>query len=713
MKIYKYLGLSLMTLVLAGCQNEDIVSEQLDGLFTLKANMQGYSNDSRAQIELGNQNESAEYFRWNAGDKFTLIENVETEDGSTRPVTHEFTISDSYSGNPQSSYADFTSPTALKDHSTFTAFYPVVHEDEYGYNFYINNTLPDNSEESWISYFNKNMFMKTEGTYLTSEQTQLSFQQMCSLIRITYTNSTSTNRKIKKISVDGSWGSGFHVDKNSLECGASSGYGGDYGVEFTNGATIAAGESEDFYILYYPYQQYNSVTNQDELSLMKTIFVKLENNSTLSTEEYPFNENNRPDFFNGSGIRYWFKVTETADGLKWTNRMDEEPDGDEPEEDDTVYPEVPTGSILIKDKGFSEALYETLGETNVTLTDGYAIIKKQYANDYSYYLNFWDVELSNPIRSLEGIEYFKNLTELSVPESEVTSCDLSQNTQLRNVSIAYPQNMSRKLTSITLGNNTNLENLDVTGNNLTSLDLSGLPNLRELYCSENSNLSTITFSANCYIQLLSVNNTALSSLALANWGALKQLEISNTGIVPDWNQIGTLERLDCAHRTSDFIESIPDKIKENLTEFDCRDSNLTSLNMFPFKSLKTLRCSNNQLTNLDLSHLTGLRSLDCDHNRLTYLDLSATDSLEDLTCGYQQNSGGEYIVLKLLLSSLMQERWNSAWTNENGSERDAWKDGWSHKNDLGIALVELDTTGNSNGNSVGGSDFTYGESNIW
>lgn len=683
------------------------------------------SNDSRASIELGNQAEDGESFDWKEGDKFTLIEIVDDSqpEVTVTPKVHEFTISDSYSNDSPSGGADFTSPTALTYLAQFVAFYPVVKEDESGYNFYFNNTLKDNSAESWNNYFKNNMFMKATGNSVPSDQMGLNFQQMCSLIRITYTNATNAARNIKRISVDGSWGSGFHVDKNSLEPMACSGEE-DYGVTFTDGATIGVDETVDFYILYFPYRDYNEVTPENELSQMKKVSIETFDGHKLYTPDYLFDEDNTPDFLRGTGKRFWFSVTETADGLKWTDSLNEEPgEGDEPGEggdnegdgeegDDVTYPTVKEGSFLIKDKGFSQALYDILNKQNgqfIQMVDGYAIIDMDFANNYQGEFDFERNKYT--IKSLRGIEHFKNISRLYAPDLNLEgTCDLSHNTQLTSIGITNNILDEMKMTSIIIGENKRLTHVDVSGNNLTSLDLSGAPNLWAIYCSQNKNLSELTLSSQCTrLETLSISNTKLTAIDIPNPAGLKMLYISNMdNLSIDWNDFSSLKELECDGMNQRFIDAIPDGVKEKLTAFWCRYSELTSLNMFPFKSLKWFACTDNHLETLNVSHLTQLEELDCVGNKLTYLDLSAINSLKDLSCGNQTNGELDqynrpvYIQLTLVLSTAMQERWDEEWI-----------DAWSHKDEHGNALVILDTTGNTGENSVGGSDFTYGDNNIW
>ena len=93
------------------------------------------------------------------------------------------------------------------------------------------------------------------------------------------------------------------------------------------------------------------------------------------------------------------------------------------------------------------------------------------------------------IRSLEGIEYFTALEELTVQGTHTfpeTPCgllerlDLSRNTKLRYLNCSYNRLKSLDVTACT-----QLEQLDCTQNELTELDLSRSAELEQLHCCGN------------------------------------------------------------------------------------------------------------------------------------------------------------------------------------------------------------------------------------
>ena len=74
----------------------------------------------------------------------------------------------------------------------------------------------------------------------------------------------------------------------------------------------------------------------------------------------------------------------------------------------------------------------------------------------------------------------------------------------------------------------------------------------------------------------------------------------------------------------------------NLTDLNCQENQLTSLDLSNNTALTWLWCSNNQLTSLDVSGCAALEELGCGGNQLTSLDVSNNTALEILSCGDNQ-----------------------------------------------------------------------------
>jgi len=184
------------------------------------------------------------------------------------------------------------------------------------------------------------------------------------------------------------------------------------------------------------------------------------------------------------------------------------------------------------------------------------------------------------IKSLQGIEYFTSLKNLSCCDNDLTTLDVSQNTEL-----VYLNCSNNRLSQITISRNRALHDLNCTGNQLKTLDVSANPALQTLFCGYNQ-LSTLDLIQNS--ELLWV---------ICDCNQLTELDVSNN---PD------LLRLECVN---------------NL---------ITSLNVNGAASLMSLDCSRNHLSTIEISGTPSLTSLVCRENNLTILDVSGNDVLTQL-----------------------------------------------------------------------------------
>lgn len=94
-----------------------------------------------------------------------------------------------------------------------------------------------------------------------------------------------------------------------------------------------------------------------------------------------------------------------------------------------------------------------------------------------------------------------------------------------------------------------------------------------------------------------------------------------------------LEKLDCKNNNLTRLD-----VSKNtkLTKLYCEFNQLTGLDLSKNTALTELNCQVNQLTSLDLSKNTALTKLDCALNPLTSLDVSNNTALTYLDCNYNQ-----------------------------------------------------------------------------
>ncbi|MBQ9170353.1 MAG: leucine-rich repeat domain-containing protein [Bacteroidaceae bacterium] len=207
------------------------------------------------------------------------------------------------------------------------------------------------------------------------------------------------------------------------------------------------------------------------------------------------------------------------------------------------------------------------------------------------------------ISSLQGIEYFTELTKLDCSNNQLTSLDVRWNTKLIDLNCNYNQ-----LTSLDFGRNTKLEKLRCLDNNLTSLSVSNNICLTVLYCLENQ-LTSLDVTKNTELIYLNCETNHLTSLDVS-----KNTELTS---------------LDCS---SNQLTSLDVTKNTKLTKLHCVGNQLTSLDVSKNTELTELYCHNNQLSSLDVSKNTLLKELSCHGNKISYLYLSKNTELEVLVC---------------------------------------------------------------------------------
>ena len=169
--------------------------------------------------------------------------------------------------------------------------------------------------------------------------------------------------------------------------------------------------------------------------------------------------------------------------------------------------------------------------------------------------NVKEITVIDAYSSLQGIEYFKNLSTLTCCECHLTGLDLSKNTKLEKLLCEKSY-----LTSLDVSKNKKLTILCVWIGNLTKLDVSNNTELTSLDCSGNQ---------------------------------LTKLDVSKNKKLTNLSCLGNnLTKLDVSNNTE-------------LTSLECNDNQLTKLDVSKNTKLTNLTCFSNKLTNLDLDNNTN------------------------------------------------------------------------------------------------------------
>lgn len=624
MKLNKYSWLAVLPMIFTACQDDTLVeNQQQDKIYTLSATMDGDAAMSRAQIQLGNSDANAgEIFFWNEGDSFTLYQEI---DGNHSE--HIFRINGySEDGDGDKKLASFVTnnPAAV---GSAVAFYPSglvtdFDDDSKRVSLQLQTTVDFSKgtvEEVWKDYFNNNMLMRAPATLTENNENTLEFEHLLSLARITYQNESGKDQQVTEIKLGGDQTYGY-APTVWLDYGWIGGqFNNGYGITYEN-LIVKAGESFDFYILFGP-EKFADGDMHIHIHTAQTDGNR--SPLTLPTSTIAAANDGAEGF--EAGKRYWFKVTETEEGLVWSKDYQDKPVVDE--------------MIVIDNIPLSKALYEVYsGQYEMALNSDEKLEIKQ-----SEILKFTEILINwreYDIPTLDGIENFVELTSLGLGSVGLQSCDLSNNTKLRDLNVSW--------------------------NQLTELDLSNNPNLTTLSCEFNEGLSKLVFSNKAKLSDLNVGNTALTELNIPDPSNINSLRYGKTNIPSmSFEGFNSLTLIDNCGMELENLDYIPDTIKANMTYLSCSDNKISYIDMKKFPNLEYLYCNNNNLTSLDLSIQKSLHSLQCMGNQIDSLDITHTilNSTENsLEVGKQQD--GQWLVLTV--TDAQKEAWNNGWKdNEN------------------------------------------------
>ena len=266
-----------------------------------------------------------------------------------------------------------------------------------------------------------------------------------------------------------------------------------------------------------------------------------------------------------------------------------------------------------------------------------------------------------------GSNKFSMLNVLNLSGLEYLDCefyDFDGNGSVGYFSLNSNNNylLNTPLTSLTLNGLANLVLINSSGNNLTSLNLSGLNSLSVL--KSQNNISSINLSGLSNLTYIDLMENPLTSLNISGLNNLATAYLAFTN----------LTNLDASGLTnlSDLtVQSCPNLISLNVTgcsalvNLNCSFAKLSNLNLTGCSSLQTVQCEDNKLTSLNLSGLTALekfycgnyfdvpgsrnqittinftgainlKEIYCDRNLLANLNLSGLINLEYLDCSYNE-----------------------------------------------------------------------------
>ncbi len=251
------------------------------------------------------------------------------------------------------------------------------------------------------------------------------------------------------------------------------------------------------------------------------------------------------------------------------------------------------------------------------------------------------VNLFCAINLLTNLDVSNNtaLKNLSCFTNQLTGLDLTQNTLLTDLNCANNQ-----ITSLDINNNTDLLNLTCFTNQLTSLNTSLNTNLTSLLCaanqitgldlSQNSNLTVLSCFSN-QLQVLDIKNGTNNTISMANFNAsnnpnLSCIEVDNVLYSTTyWTNIDPASSFSVSCQTyvpdNNFEQALIDLGYDTIL-----DDYVTTSNINGVTSLSIINKNISDLTGIE--DFTALQSLNCGNNNLSSLDVSYNPSLNILYC---------------------------------------------------------------------------------
>lgn len=209
------------------------------------------------------------------------------------------------------------------------------------------------------------------------------------------------------------------------------------------------------------------------------------------------------------------------------------------------------------------------------------------------------------------ITIYGNITGLNCAQNDLTSIDISGAPQLLKLLAGRNQ-----LKKIDLSHNANLQELYLYKNQITTLDPTPCQFLLELDVDENK-LNEINLSNCPNLTKFSCTRNAINTLDLSSQRNLRILYCGGNNLTSlDLSKCEELREATCANN---LLENISIAANKKLKEFYCAANKFTTLDVSQNTKIELLDCRDNQLTSLDVSNLYELHTLACGYNRLNTL----------------------------------------------------------------------------------------------
>ena len=222
------------------------------------------------------------------------------------------------------------------------------------------------------------------------------------------------------------------------------------------------------------------------------------------------------------------------------------------------------------------------------------------------------------IRSLKGIKLFTELSVLDCSDNSIEKLDVSGMTKLKNLRC----DNNKTITSLNTSGCSALQVLSAYNNSISSsnLNISGCSALQDLELSINQ-LTTLDVSGLSSLKNLNAYTNNLSSLNLSGCSSLEELAVYG-------NSLSSLNLSSCP----------------KLTILSVSENKLTSINISKCAaSLLYLGLENNQLSSVSVDGCSSLIALWCHGNKISSLDITTAPKIKSVFRNGKQSDEGTYL----------------------------------------------------------------------
>ena len=229
------------------------------------------------------------------------------------------------------------------------------------------------------------------------------------------------------------------------------------------------------------------------------------------------------------------------------------------------------------------------------------------------------------LTSLSGIEYMDNLEKLDIRNSAtIEALDVTKNAKLTELLV-----QGTGITTLDLSGNPELKVLNVNDTKVAALNLSANTKLEKLYAG-NTAISTLDLAANTALRVLNAGYSKIAAINLSKNTALEQVYLPGNKLTS--LDVTALTALKAINVEANKLTSLDLSKNTELKAMNAGRNSLTSINVAGLANLKYLTISNNAaLSSVSLSGLSNLVGLYAGWTGLTSLDIAANTNLAVLS----------------------------------------------------------------------------------